>query len=655
MNYFKSILILLSLLMQNLNNAQESPIIINADKLTAEIQPTMWGIFFEDINFGADGGLYAELIKNGSFEFSEPMMGWKEVKESAATGKTLIINRQRGDLVNPRFLRISNGINGSFGIENEGFRGIGVKKNGVLNLSIRARRCAGSDLNARAEILDGKGRILAREVLPDLKEEWTSISIILIPAETNAACSLRLMFSGAGIVDIDRISLFPSDTWKNRPKGLRGDLVKMLEDLKPGFIRFPGGCIVEGYDLSTRYQWKNSVGPVEKRKLQINRWNNAFKHRPAPDYFQSFGLGFYEFFLLAEDLNAEPVPILNCGMACQFNTAEVASDDQLEEYITDAIDLIEFANGGTDTKWGGLRSSMGHPLPFNMKYLGIGNEQWGEQYINILEQFKKVLNTKYPEIMLIASSSASSSGEEFDYLWKHHRRLNINIVDEHYYGDPAWFLNNAERYDDYDRKGPRVFAGEYAAQSVNVCSPDNKNTWLCALSEAAFMTGLERNADVVQMASYAPLLAHNDAWQWKPDLIYFDNLNCFGSANYYVQKLFSTNKGTHAVSITRNGLPLSGQDSIYSSACINKEENELIIKIVNASQEPVSEVIKINGARCKKTAKAIVLSCKDLNACNTMEHPERIIPIDKKINIDTNSINFILEEYSLSVLKVEME
>src|SRR5690606_12813576 len=321
-------------------------------------------------------------------------------------------------------------------------------------------------------------------------------------SETSAKGKLNVWIEGKGTSSFDMISLFPKETWKNRPKGLRKDMVQLLADMKPGFLRFPGGCIVEGRDLATRFQWKKTVGPIEQRELIINRWNTEFKHRLTPDYFQTFGLGFYEYFQLAEDIGAEPVPILNCGMACQFNTGEVAPMDELEPYIQDALDLIEFANGSTATTWGKLRAEMGHPEPFHLKMLGVGNENWGPQYIERLEAFKKVLKEKHPEIDIIASSGTDPEGERFAYLDGELRSMGIDIIDEHYYRPPAWFLSSAARYDDYDRSGPKVFAGEYASHTTRPNGP-GRSTWEAALSEAAFLTGLERNADVVTMASYA--------------------------------------------------------------------------------------------------------------------------------------------------------
>jgi len=464
---------------------------------------------------------------------------------------------------------------------------------------------------------------------------------------------LNLIFEGSGVIDIDIISLFPHDTWKNRPGGLRNDLVQKIADLKPGFIRFPGGCIVEGKDLANRYQWKKTVGDVDYRKLIMNRWNVEFPRRSAPDYYQSFGLGFYEYFLLAADLGAEPLPILNCGMACQFNSGEVVAMDELQPYIDDAIDLIEFANSDVTTKWGKLRSDMGHPQSFNLKFIGVGNEQWEPQYIERYKVFEKAILSKYPAIKIVSGAGPFAEGEYFNYAWKELKQLKPALIDEHYYKPPAWFFNNASRYDTYERTGPKIFAGEYAAHSKENVEAESRNNWESALAEAAFMTGLERNADIVQMCSYAPLFAHVDAWQWRPDLIWFDNLRTVATPNYYVQKLFSNNKGTDVVAITENEKPIAGNDNLYSSAVIDKQKGELIIKIVNNAS--VSQTVELNltGIKLAKTdAISQTLAANDLYSYNKLSELDKLKPEEKKFIIKTNKFDHNLPAYSVTVLKI---
>lgn len=640
----------------NLPAQQIHPVEVKVDQPKADIQPTMWGIFFEDINFAADGGIYAELVKNRSFEFLQPLMGWKELKEGKNPGSVLIVNRSETNSSNPRFARITlNDGQGSYGLSNEGFRGMGIKKDNQYNFSLLASEGENSNIKLRIELVNAKGEPIGSASLSPEGNAWNKYSVSFTATATDPKAKLNIWFEGKGTLDIDMVSLFPNDTWKNRPNGLRADLVQLLADLKPGFIRFPGGCIVEGRDLANRYQWKNTVGNIDSRKLIINRWNTEFSHRSTPDYFQSFGLGFFEYFQLAEDIGAEPLPILNCGMACQYNTAEVASLEQLDPFIQDALDLIEFANGATTTKWGKLRADMGHPAPFNLKFLGVGNEQWGPQYVDRYKLFQKALKEKYPEIRLVSAAGPSPDGDLFKYLWKELGKLNADIMDEHYYQSPSWFQQNVTRYDNYDRKGPKVFAGEYAAQSVAMASPQSKNTWNCALSEAAFMTGLERNADVVCMASYAPLFAHVDAWQWTPDLIWFDNLRSVGSADYYVQKLFSNNKGTKVLPMLSQGKPLTGQDGIYATAAFDKNSNEVILKVVNVTDKvQTSRVTLESTKKVASRGRFIVLKNSDLNAVNSLDDPKLISPVEKSIDVKGKKINLTVDPYSVNVIRIKL-
>lgn len=627
---------------------------VNADKPVAEIQPTMWGIFFEDINFGADGGLYAELVKNRSFEFSVPLMGWKDLKQEGSAGTLLIENRSAQNKNNPRYARISvNADNGRYGMVNEGFRGMGIRKDVTYHFSVWARQEEGTT-KLRVELVNAKNESLGSGSIASLGKEWKKYTVSFPATGTDAKAQLKVWFEGKGIVDVDMLSLFPGDTWKNRPAGLRADLVQLLADMKPGFLRFPGGCIVEGRELTNRYQWKKTIGNVEDRELIINRWNNEFRHRPTPDYFQSFGLGFFEYFQLAEDIGASPLPILNCGMACQFNTAEVVPMDELDPYLQDALDLIEFANGSTDTKWGKLRADLGHPSPFNLKLLGIGNEQWGPQYVDRYKVFAKAIKDKYPYVKLVTSVGPSPDGDLFDYLNPTLRELKADILDEHYYRDPQWFLKNAARYDAYDRNGPKIFAGEYAAQSVATVSPENKNTWQCALAEAAFMTGLERNAEVVHMASYAPLFAHAEGWQWTPDLIWFDNLRAYGTPNYYVQKLYATNKGTNVLSVTSGKQNVSGQNDLYASAVWDKNTKEIIVKLVNATDKVQQTDVQVSGSKkLSSTGTLTVLQHSQLDAVNSLDVPVNVAPAEQSIAVKGKSIKAHLAPYSFSVIKIK--
>jgi len=645
-------------LMVSLNSFSQRKLTVVADKPLASVAPTMWGVFFEDINFGADGGLYAELVKNRSFEFPTALMGWRENRVNYQKGRILIINRSDNS-ANARFARITiNNPDGNYSLSNEGFRGIGIHKEKQYDFSIMVRTEKPTNIKIKVQLLNYAGKDIGGTVIENFSKDpiaigWKKYSSSITTTDTAQRGRLNLVFEGSGVIDIDIVSLFPHDTWKTRPGGLRNDLVQKIADLKPGFIRFPGGCIVEGKDLPNRYQWKTTVGNVDDRKLIMNRWNVEFPRKTAPDYYQSFGLGFYEYFLLADDLGAEPLPILNCGMACQFNSGEVVAMDELQPYIDDAIDLIEFANSGTTTKWGKLRSDMGHPQPFNLKFLGVGNEQWEPQYIERYKVFEKAILSKYPSIKIVSGAGPFAEGEYFNYAWKELKQLKPALIDEHYYKPPAWFFSNASRYDTYERTGPKIFAGEYAAHSKENPEAESRNNWESALAEAAFMTGLERNADIVQMCSYAPLFAHVDAWQWRPDLIWFDNLDVVATPNYYVQKLFSNNKGTDVVAITENEKPVAGKDSLYSSAVIDKQKGELIIKIVNIAS--VSQTVELNltGIKLAKTdAVSQTLAANDLYSYNKLSELDKLKPEERKFPIKTNKFDQNLPAYSVTVLKI---
>jgi alpha-N-arabinofuranosidase len=631
-------------------------ITVQVDKPGAPIPKTLFGLFFEDINFGADGGLYPERIKNRSFEFPNPMLGWKQVDRGDTKGQLQVFDQgSTNNTANSHYLRIKTpaGAKG-FGVMNEGFRGIGVEKGAEYKFSIRARQVEGTPAVLRVEIEDGN-RSLGHTQISGFTKEWKTYTTTLRSAETATKGHLILWMSGEGTLDVDLISLFPKDTFQNRPNGLRKDLATLLKDMKPGFLRFPGGCIVEGRYLEQRYQWKTTIGDPDERRLIINRWNTEFHWRPAHDYYQSFGLGYYEYFLLSEDIGAEPLPILNCGMACQFNSSELAPLEDLDHYIQDAIDLIEFANAPVTTKWGRKRAEMGHPKPFNLKMIGIGNEQWGPQYVERYEVFAKVLKQKYPNIALISSAGPSPDGERFDFLWRKMRELNADLIDEHYYMAPKWFRDNAGRYDNYPRIGPKVFAGEYAAQSVAIASPDNRNNWECALSEAAFITGLERNADVVTMSSYAPLFGHLEAWQWTPNMIWFDNLRSYGTPNYYVQKMFSVNQGTRLLPVLVDGSAKNGQDELYTTASLDERTAEVIVKVINTAS--VSRVVNVTlgGAKMTgKTGRAIVLESADLKAENSLDKPTNISPVERQLPIAAADFNYTLSPHSFTVLRVPL-
>ncbi|MDD5862078.1 MAG: alpha-L-arabinofuranosidase C-terminal domain-containing protein [Prevotella sp.] len=598
--------------------AQERTLTVDAAKVGAPIHPTMYGIFFEDINFGADGGLYAEMVENRSFEFPQHLMGWQTF------GKVSVNDYEPAFSRNPHYVTVypSGHREKTSGLENRGFFGMGFKKNMKYDFSVYARlnNLNGKEAKIRVELVDEHDSVLTQQVVTVTNNKWQRYTATLTAPKTVEKGLLRIFQAGTEALDMDHISLFPADNWH----GLRADLVKDLEDLHPGIFRFPGGCIVEGTDLATRYQWKNTIGAPENRPLNENRWNYTFPHREYPNYYQSYGLGFYEYFLLAEKIGAEPLPVLSCGLACQFQNddkdanAHVALKD-LQPYVDDALDLIEFCNGSVNTKWGRIRANLGHPKPFNLHQIGIGNEQWGPLYPERLQEFVKQIRAKYPDIKICGTSGPSADGDKFDYGWQQMRKLGVDLVDEHYYMKPQWFLDNAGRYDNYSRKGPKVFAGEYAAHGDG-----ERNNWEAALSEACFMTGLERNADVVYQATYAPLFAHVDGWQWKPDLIWFDNLRSVRSANWYVQMLYGTNKGTNVLRLTENGKAVEGQNGLYASACWDKPSKAVIVKIGNSSDQPQEIALQLKGRKIAKGTMTVLTA--DPKAENSIDHPDTVVP-----------------------------
>lgn len=615
--------------------AQTHTFDVNTKKVGAKVQPTMYGIFFEDINYAADGGLYGELVKNRSFEFPQALMGWK------AFGKFEVKNDGPFERC-PHYvvLNYSGHNDAATGLQNEGYFGIGIEKGEDYRFSVWAKAVSG-DATVEVSLVDESTMEEHQEfATAELKvsgNEWKKYELVLSSPKTVQKANLRLLLKGKNGVALEHVSLFPKNTFNNRQNGMRRDLAQALYDLHPGVLRFPGGCIVEGSSLEQRYQWKNTIGPVENRPLNGNRWLSTFNYRLFPDYYQSYGLGFFEYFQLAEDIGAEPLPVLNVGMACQFQNHNDPSAhvpvDSLQPYIQDCLDLIEFANGDVNTTWGKKRAEMGHPKPFNLKFLAVGNEQWDDLYYERLKPFVKAIKAKYPDIRLIGTSGPDSEGEMFEKGWKAMKNLKADLVDEHFYRDENWFLSHGLRYESYDRKGPKVFAGEYA------CHGKGKkwNHFETSLYEAAFMTDLERNADIVDMATYAPLFAHVDGWQWRPDMIWYDNTRMFKTVSYYVQQMYACNKGTNVLPLTMNGKPVAGQtgqDGLFASAVVDKQKNEVIVKVANTSDSEQDVVLNLNGLKGAHSATATTLQCNEMDAENTLDNPGRIRPVETSANCE---------------------
>ena len=665
----KKLLLSLALSMPLLGNAQTNEMVVNVSKPGAKIQNTMYGIFFEDINYAADGGLYAEMIKNRSFEFPQNLMGW------IPFGKFQVMDQGGPFDRNPHYVRLSDPghVHKRTGIENEGFFGVAVKKDATYRFSLYARCPQGDSGVLQVQLVDndtmGEHQEFTSDDITVSGKEWKKYTLTITSRKTIDDAHLRIFLAAAKgqkitSIDIEHVSLFPTDTWKGRENGMRKDLAQALADLKPGVFRFPGGCIVEGTDLEQRYQWKNSVGPVENRPLNENRWENTFPYRLFPDYHQSYGLGFFEFFQLCEDFGCEALPVISCGLACQFQndikdekTVHVALDD-LDPYIQDALDLIEFANGDVNTTWGKVRADMGHPAPFNLHYLGVGNEQWDYKdnpaFTSRLKKFLDVLKKKHPEIKYIGTTGPDSEGWKFDLLQPKMKELKADLYDEHFYRNEAWFMDkvNRHRYDSYDRKGPKIFAGEYA------CHGKGKkwNHFNASLMEAAFMTGFERNADIVHMATYAPLFAHVKGWQWRPDMIWYDNLRMFKSCSYYVQQLYCHYKGTNVLPLKMNGRNVCGdedQNGLFASAVVDKGNGQVYIKIANVGDNAQPVRLSLKGLKKATGAKVITLISSDPVAENTLDQPEKITPKESTAALNGNILEASVAPKSFNVYVIK--
>lgn len=631
---------------------------IRVNKPGADIAPTMYGLFFEDINYAADGGLYAEMVKNRSFEFPDRLMGWRSF------GKVYV--KDDGPFErNPHYVRLlPAGHNDKrTGLDNEGFFGVAFVRDSTYRFTVWARCVGDKPSRISVEMIepdaDGETQVCANAKVDVTSGEWIKYTAILKPDKTVKKGRLRIFLDSPTGVDLEHVSLFPTNTWRGHENGLRNDLASLLAGTKPGIFRFPGGCIVEGTDLATRYQWKNTVGPVENRPLNENRWHYTFSNRFYPDYYQSNGLGFYEYFLLSEEIGAAPLPVINVGLACQYqnHTPEAhVPVDSLQPYIQDAIDLIEFANGDTTTTWGALRAEMGHPAPFGLKYLAVGNEQWGPEYVERLTKFIDVLRKSHPEIEIVGSSGPQSEGEQFDYLWPEMKRLKADLVDEHFYRPEDWFLTQGARYDRYDRKGPKVFAGEYACHGRGY----KRNHFNAALCEAAFMTGLERNADIVRMATYAPLFAHVEGWQWRPDMIWFDNLRSVPTSSYYVQQLYGTYKGSRVIPLTMGGQAVTGgegQYGLFASAVIDDTTGDYIVKVANTSAEPRDVKFNFEGMKKKSQlagVRTIYLRAADRRAENTLDNPDAVKPYETTAEVSGRTFNAVVQPESFAVYVVSV-
>ena len=498
-----------------------------------KISTDLIGAFFEDINYGADGGLYAELVQNRSFEYykvkvaeMEPLTAWSLVKKGNAEAEMQIESIKPMNENNTKYLKVSiKNAGDGVAVQNAGFDGIPVLAGQKYRFSVYLRSEGTFNKSVIVSILSDKGDALGIGTIPSVSSNWKKYAFELVASATCESACLSLATKGVGILCMDMVSLFPENTFKNRENGLRKDLAQAIADLKPRFLRFPGGCVSHGSGNDNAYRWKNTVGDVAERKPNWNLWG----------YHQTYGLGFYEYFQYCEDIGAKPLPVLPMGISCQFRNREIIPMDQMGPWVQDAVDLVEFANGAVTTKWGKIRAEMGHPKPFGLEYICIGNEEDDiPAFRERFPLFENAMKKAYPNIKILGTSGVAAAGRYFDSLWEFSKENGVYGVDEHYYMGPAWFLNNNHRYDTYDRKGPKVFMGEYASQNDLLAN---------AIAEAAYLTGAERNADIIQFACYAPLLCRENNNQWHPDLIRFDNTKIAKTASYYVQQLYGVNAG----------------------------------------------------------------------------------------------------------------
>jgi alpha-L-arabinofuranosidase len=622
-----------------------------------KISPDLFGLFFEDINYSADGGLYAEFVQNRSFEYNptdrrewHPLSFWEYITPGFSNGRISVETSSPVHLNNPHYIVLDiehvgneekhTGISG-VGIKNTGFDGMVIRQGEKYNLSLWAKLFSNDPVTVSLILQNRKGEELASNTINISSGEWQKYTAGFTAIAGYDSASLVILAQTAGKIALDVISLFPENTFKNRANGLRADLAQMLADMEPRFIRFPGGCLVHGDGLGNMYRWKNTIGPIEQRKEQRNLWG----------YHQTTGLGYFEYFQFCEDIGAKPLPVLPAAVSCQNSggTWRIGGTGQralpmieMEDYIQDVIDLIEWANGPATSEWGAKRAAAGHPEPFNLEYVGIGNEdkitpEFKERFTIIYNAVKE----KHPEITIIGTSGPFHSGEDFDKGWELANSLKIPVIDEHYYTDPNWFISNQQRYDKYDRNASGVYLGEYASWG---------NKMINAIGEAIFMIALERNGDIVKMASYAPLLAKKNFTQWTTDMIFFDNVSICPTPNYYVQKLFSVNQGD----LYFDNVIISDQlDTLMAASCVqDSRTGDIVLKMVNAGKGSKAVEIDLSGfKKILPDAEQTVLAGKE-DSENTFENPRNIVPVVVPLKV-SKAFNQPLPAMSLTVIRIK--
>ncbi len=645
-----------------------------SNKRGVDIQEDLIGIFFEDINYGADGGLYAEMIENRSFEFVDSrgkkndyyqiydgLYGWASYPNEGDAILEIRTKHPQNE-INPHYLHID--VQAGTGVTNKAYDGIYLEKGKKYRVSFWARCNQTTDfevvvISKSFATESGLECVGEKQVLGCVKvdsADWKQYHLEMEAENSVEKALFGLVAKASCTIDLDTVSMFPVDA----VCGLfRRDLTEKLKELNPAFMRFPGGCVIEGNNLENRYQWKQSIGPIERRKANWNRWavhNNNEENDYTSEfryYNQTLGMGYYEYFVLCEYLGAKPLPVVNVGLACQYQSDELVKreDSAYCQYIQDALDLIEFANGDATTAWGKVRADMGHPAPFELEMIGIGNEQWQTKTVDFFERyedFEKTIHEKYPDMKLIGSAGPTVHTSTYEAAWEFYygKKEMSNFtyaVDEHYYMEPEWFLANTHFYDEYPRD-VKVFSGEYAAHDRETLQPELRNNWKCALAEAAFLTGVERNADVVYMASYAPLLARIGYVQWTPDLIWFDDKSCYGTPNFYVQMLYRRYTGSCTVKSVLEG---GEEQGIYHCVSKNEQTGDVYIKLVNASDKQ-QEVKLCLEEDCLQMN--VIRMHADLLATNSIDNPEKVIPMKEEMQF---SDRIQLESQSFMILELK--
>jgi alpha-L-arabinofuranosidase len=600
------------------------------------ISPDLFGIFFEDLNYAADGGLYAELVQNRSFDYNpvdqfqwNQFTSWSREARKGAEGNLGIRSSKPLNARNPFYLSIHADNPGEgFGVSNAGYDGMPLKKGESYELSFFASQLfMGEPWSGNNDIIGKPMPVTLRleaengDVIAEAKDavvgnEWTRYKVKLVPDRDEAKGKLVILVNAKGAVAMDEISLMPEDTFMGRKNGLRKDLAQALADLHPKFIRFPGGCLAHGDGVNNFYNWKDSVGPVEERKSNHNLWG----------YHQTLGLGYYEFFQFCEDIGAKPLPVLPAGVSCQNSGFTPGRGQQcvpmndMPAYIQNVLDLIEWANGPVTSHWGAVRAAAGHPAPFGLKYIGIGNEDEISSGFELrFKMIQDAIRAKYPEIVIVGTVGPAPGGKNFEDGWAFARAIGTDTVDEHYYCPPDWFWENLHRYDNYDRKGPKVYAGEYAAHE-----PDRRNTLRAALAEAAGCIGFEENGDVVRFSSYAPLLARRGHTQWTPDMIYFTADKVYPSINYQVQKLFSNNGGDTLLPASLAGV--AKDTRLAMSAVRDSKSGNVIVKVVNGSNAAIPSVLDLASLN-KGRMTVTTLANADDTVANVDGQPPAVMPV----------------------------